>query len=168
MLVEPKVNMTKLNKAILIFNKLSKDGVIEQIIKDMRPLDSDYTNVTRSEVAKFFWEHAKGARVTVELYRPWYWRSKAYATTITGNYELIKLNKYRINRTVASLCGSIAHEDGHLVEFYTNRFIDSYAKFNHGNNKPVGKEDTFQYQLGKAVKKYVEENLERLLQDIGA
>ena len=166
MIIEDKCELTKLGKAKKIFNRLLNSGEIVSLINSMRPLDLEYTNVSKP----FILDHLtlfKNVRVTVGLYKPMYWRSKAYARTFTGNFSLIELSSRRLNRTVASITGSIGHEWGHLLEFYAKHVThNTTIKFNHGDNSPVGKEDTFQYQLGKAVKRYVEDNLEELLREI--
>lgn len=166
MLIINKPQLSKLEKAKLIYNHMCREGIVEALIKQMRPLDPEYTNVAKGYIIDVFGDHWKEIRVEVNLYTPWYWRSKAYARTFSGNYRLIELSSRRMNRTIASITGSLGHEHGHLVEFYA-KFHRKDVEFNHGDNKSVGKEDTFQYQLGRAVKKYVEDNLGRLIQELG-
>jgi hypothetical protein len=104
---------------------------------------------------------------TVQLYRPWNVFTSAYATTYTGNFNYIGLNARKLNRSIGSICGSIAHEWGHCFEYYLQS-KGFQIRLNHGDNSPVGKEDTFQYWLGRAVKDYVEEVEHELLRSIGA
>lgn len=158
-------NLNDTTKASMMFNFLLSEGVVESLTDNMRTLDLRYTkNVDKSRVAKFIRDFQREFCTDVELYRsrnPW---SKAYATTYSGNYNLIKLNSRKLNRSLASICGSIAHEWGHCLEYYMKtRF--PVIEFNHGDNSPVGKEDTFQYQLGKAVKAYVEEYEREILRN---
>ena len=92
--------------------------------------------------------------VEVKLWRP-YWRwTSAYAMT---KGESINLNKYKLNRSVASIVGSIVHELAHIVDgqITSNRYW-------HGTNKrydsdfPEGKRRTTPYILGELAKDYVE------------
>ena len=164
-----KSNLSDLDKSKMIFNFLLREGVIEFLIGNMRPLDDLYTvGFDRHSLAKLVLKEAASFETEVTTYRPFWRWSSAYATTYTGNFNLIKINQYKISRAVASLCGSIAHEWGHCLEYYfksENEF--SACCFNHGDNDPIGKEDTFQYQLGKAVKAYVGKYEEEILRNIG-
>jgi hypothetical protein len=161
------LNLSDTTKSSMIMNQLLTDGTIETLIKSMKPLDERYTkSVTRDLIASFVRDFQKEFTVDIELYRsrnPW---SKAYAATHTGNYNLIKLNSRRLNRSIASICGSISHEWGHCLEYYIRERFP-VVSFNHGDNSPVGKDTTFQYQLGRAVKRHVEGLEHEILRTIG-
>jgi len=154
--------------AMLIFNKLLyQRKAILQIINNM-PNDMEYKNLTVEEIAAGL-NTAIGLdvlpRVVLGYYKSrWPW-SKAYARTYSGNSRKMELNSRKLNRTLESLCGSIAHEWGHCFEFYWRNQINSEDFFNHGDN--TRKDNTFQYQLGMRVKEYVKEYKEELLREIG-
>lgn len=160
-----KSNLSDTDKSIMIVNHLIISGTIRKIVESMVSLDTRYTVNTDREGVALYTEQLTEFIVDVELYRsrnPW---SRAYATTYTGNYNLIKLNSRRLNRSIASVCGSIAHELGHCLEYYIRERVPM-VKFNHGDNSPVGKDTTFQYQLGRGVKTYVEEFGNGILQNL--
>jgi hypothetical protein len=164
------LDLSTVEKASLIFNNLLNDSVVGKIISEMKPLDARTTNVSKESLEEFVAEYAIEFDVRVQIFRPWNRWTSMYATTYTGNYELIKLNKYKLNRSLASICGSIAHEWGHCLEYFVNAHIDRTFDFNHGENKvdQFARDHSFQYQLGRAIKRYVQDNYEELLQDIGA
>jgi len=162
-----QLNLKDIDKAKIMFNYLLQFGFIEEFTKDMITLDTRYTEGTDKDgIAIFIHAYSEMFTTKVSLYKPFWRWSSAYATTYTGDFTKIKLNQYKINRSVASLCGSIAHEWGHCLEYYTRQFHPE-IQFNHGDNSPVGKETTFQYQLGKAVKAYIEESGDEFLPFLG-
>tara|TARA_R110000744_G_scaffold371682_1_gene482844 strand:+ start:4254 stop:4757 length:504 start_codon:yes stop_codon:yes gene_type:complete len=160
------LNLSDTVKASMIFNHLLKTGAVAILTECMATLDPRYTkNVDRVQVASFIRDFQREFYTEVELYRsrnPW---SNAYASTYTGNYNLIKLNRRKLNRSIESICGSIAHEWGHCLEYYMKtRF--PVIEFNHGSNSPVDKDFTFQYQLGRAVKSHVGGLKHEILRDL--
>lgn len=162
-----QLNLKDIDKAKIVFNHMLKVGDIEDIIRGMRELDPQYTSWANTQgIAQWVEDLKESFSTEVTLYRPWNRWSSAYATTYTGNYKKIKLNQYKISRSVASLAGSIAHEWGHCFEYFV-REGDSKIEFNHGGNSPVGKEDTFQYQLGKMVKEYIKGQGDEFLRNLG-
>lgn len=170
-----KSNLSDTDIAILLFNKMQDRGIIQELISQFPSLDKRYTKgITVDYLSYQSFVLKNSFHVEVELWRPWNPWSAAYATTYTGNYNLIKLNSRRLKRAagwlnLASIAGSIAHEWGHCLEYYYRKEIDPNVFFNHGDNSSVGKDNTFQYLLGRAVKKYLENygNLKRLLRDLG-
>lgn len=155
--------------AMLIFNNLlHKHKVISQVIANM-PKDMDYINLDPENIADTLDSHLKRGYVPLQalkFYKPWYPWSKAYAATISGNYSMLKLSTRKLDREIESLCGSIAHEWGHCWEFFFKQYVDVRVEFNHGDN--TRKDNTFQYQLGIRVKKYVKEYKEELLREVGS
>lgn len=153
--------------AKILCNYLLAKGVIENIIKSKEQYDPRYTNARTDVIIDLVFKKNLLPIPDVQVYKPKAWRfSRALATTYTGNYNYIGLNYYKLNRSVASICGSIAHEWGHCLE-YRVRSVYSGIFFNHGDNSPVGKQNTFQYYLGKQVKYYVERNYAQIIRDIG-
>ena len=161
-----KSNLSDIDRAIMLFNSLLVGGVIEEIIEDFPKLDTEYTNQDKEKIIFYVDSFYNSFKVNVQTYRPWNPWSAAYATTYTGNYNLIKLNSRKLNRSLASICGTIAHEWGHCLEYYV-KSINKEVYFNHGDNSPVGKDYTFQYLLGRRVKRYIDEHGQELLQDLG-
>lgn len=152
--------------AMLIFNHLKNTGVISSIISNMNrnEMDLEYINITPFRIG----DKVLGIDFQTQLlfYKPKWWFSKAYAKVISGKYDKLWLSLRKINREIPSLCGSIAHEWGHCLEFFWKQQVDASEYFNHGDN--TRKDDTFQYMLGARVKKYVERNGNELLRAVGA
>jgi len=144
----------KVVQASTIFNDLLKSGVIEGMVREM-PESLDNANVSSDMIADFVALYMESFSTKVRTYRPWNPWSAAIATTYTGNFSLIKLNSRRLERSVPSIIGSIAHEWGHCLEYYVKSRTPHYF-FNHGSNSPVGKDNTFQYRLGRMVESYLD------------
>lgn len=161
-----KNNLSDVQKATLIFN-LVLDMVPALISQKDSEFDRAYCNVTNEYLSNLAYKYRNAFSPSVSTYRPWNVFSSALATTYSGNYSYIGLNKFKINRSVPSLCGSIAHEWGHCFEYFIGDKLAVNAKFNHGDNDPNGKDNTFQYWLGRVVKGIVEEDLDGFLRKIG-
>jgi len=142
----------KLEQGINAFNLLLSSKFLENIIENkVDEFESKHTNVSKYLLSTLLSELKNNFQPVVKTYRPWNRWSKAYATTYTGNYNLIKINSRRFNRPWYSLAGTVAHEWGHCFEYFTRKMYKTY-KFNHGNNSSIGKDNTFQYWLGRQVK----------------
>ena len=160
------IKLSKMDQARLIVNHLMDRGVIEHIIRS-KDYDVRYTNISGSLIADFIFKDKLCPTPEVKLYRPKMGRfSKAMAKAKVGHTETVWLNKYKINRSVGSLCGSIAHEWGHTAQ-YAVKAVHPTVYFHHGDNKRAGKENTMQYWLGTQVKYYVERNYDAIIRDIG-
>lgn len=163
-----KINITDVQKSCFIFNKLLSSKVLENLVRDKKEeFDRRYTSVTKNTVVNFLNLRSNNFSPVVSTYRPKWFLTKAYATTYTGNYTYIGLNSYKLNRSIPSIVGSIAHEWGHCFEYYLKDVHEPDLVMNHGDNSSVGKDNTFQYWLGRAVKRYVEDNLDELIRNIG-
>lgn len=163
-----KINLSNVEISALVFNQLLKNNVLKKLVDEKTSeFDQTYTSVKKSVISNWLMLRANNFSPVVSVYRPKWFLSKAYATTYTGNYNYIGLNTYKLNRSIASIVGSIAHEWGHCFEYYLKEAHQPDLVMNHGDNSSVGKENTFQYWLGRQVKRYAEDNLDELLQNIG-
>lgn len=70
--------------------------------------------------------------------------SKAIATTFKGNKTTLFLNVRRNPRALPAMVNTLAHESLHL------------AGYSHGDNSPVGKEESVNYKVGSISEKYLE------------
>ena len=61
----------------------------------------------------------------------------------------IKLNAWKLKRTVESICGSIMHEYAHLVDEYYKS-----ADFGHSYRDHPGREETAPYAIGRMAKEH--------------
>lgn len=147
---------TKLNDGVKLFNDLLIKGVVQKALRNQPEEKFDYSNITRSQIADFIDAHMNDFKCEVNLYKAPFW-SKALATTYTGNFNYIGINSRKANRSVESLAGSVAHEWGHCLEYFCKGASNHKIFFNHGDNSPIGKENTFQYWLGTFVKKWLED-----------
>ena len=159
-----RINNDDLIVASSIMNRMLKDGTVKTFIYDMPP-QLDYSNVESKILVSYLNIYGDSFTPEITLYKPWWRWSKAYARTYTGDFNKIELNARRLNRSLPSIVGTIAHEWGHCFESYVKTQV-SGVFFNHGDNNPRGKDNTFQYQLGRRVKLYVQENLDELIRDI--
>lgn len=116
----------------------------------------DMANVTFTYVLYRLVKFAEENDVEVKLWTPKAWRfSNAIAMT-QGKH--IYLNRYKLNRSVGSIVGSLIHELVHIVEI-----ADKDRSYGHGNNYrygkdfPIGKRRTTPYLYGELAKIYVDE-----------
>jgi hypothetical protein len=88
--------------------------------------------------------------IEIEVYYPkWRW-SKAYGYFTKSKPLTIHVNGYKVRHmTRDRLVSLFYHEAGHMVDNYYTE-----CDCNHGDNSPVGKENTFQYSLNRFVREY--------------
>lgn len=93
--------------------------------------------------------------VQVKLWRPWAWRFSAAIAMTKGKH--IHLNRYKLNRSVSSIVGSIIHELAHIVDgkFEAQRYWHG-NNYRYGEDFPQGKRRTTPYLLGELARDYVE------------
>jgi len=82
--------------------------------------------------------------IKVALYKTKNPFSKAIATTYASDRETVYINTRRNPRAMPDMVNTIIHEGLHL------------AGFSHGDNSPVGKENSVNYKVGSIAEKYVE------------
>lgn len=164
-----KSSKYKAHVALLIFNKLYASRVVHRIIANM-PKDMQHTNIDPSKFADnlvplraLMLETLKPELKFYKTRNPW---SAAYAKTYKGNYSAMYLNTRKLNRSIASICGTVGHEWGHNLESWYRDHVNAMIYFNHGTSNRRN-DNTFQYQLGIRVKAYVEENESELLRAVG-
>lgn len=102
----------------------------------------DYTDKTSSEVAELL---GSDKIAKVSTYRTKNPVSKAIATTFAGDKDTVYLNTRRNPRDMKDMVNTLFHERFHLLGF------------SHGDNSPVGKENSVNYGAGAMAEKYVEE-----------
>jgi hypothetical protein len=139
--------------AMELFNHLVEEGTVAACIYNM-PKDMDYINIDPERIADIL-EIREMPPVKLKFWKPWNPWSKALAMVKSGDYSTLYLNVRKLDRSVASLTGSIAHEWGHCLEFWWKTWVDDEHFFNHGDNRR--KPNTFQYQLGERVKAWIED-----------
>ena len=166
-------NLTDLAKAEIIVNHLMKTHRIRLIIESMPFYDERYTNLPSTMITEFIFDKGICPMPEVKLYSPRAWKfSGAYAKIGITETKKFYINKYKLRRhkeenlNVASLCGTIVHEWGHAAEHLVRETHET-VRFNHGDNKRAGKQNTMQYYLGARVKYEVARNYDRLIQEIG-
>ena len=155
-------------QAMNIVNFLIAEGTVAKIIENMTDLDIRYiSNFDPVEIAG----HTTTVNFSskIKIYRPWHPFSKAYAKTTKGKWKFMKLNSKKLYRhkdkllRLASISGTIIHEGGHNLESYVRHFFGDHIRFDHGDNKRAGKENTFQYRLGREVKHLIENNYPEIM-----
>lgn len=147
-----KFQNENLDQAKTAFNIILNSKYMEiLLIQKLNEFDRRYTNVSKDIIHDMISQFKNEFDPILKIYRPRNPWSKAYATTYTGNFKLIKINSRRFDRPFSSLAGTIAHEWGHCLEYYVKTIFPDYY-FNHGDNSSSGKDNTFQYWLGVQVK----------------
>jgi len=81
-------------------------------------------------------------RLTVSLYKsrnPW---SRALGYEDERQPNIVFLNTRKLNRSVASIVGTIVHEAVHAADAHSS------LEFHHGDDSSIGKENTAPYWIG--------------------
>jgi len=138
-------NYPNMTKAIDISNRLLQgDGGFFSKIREIKAFDysknrANHQPVSGAEIAALF---AKKIDVSVQTYKPWYIWSKAIAATTPGEH-VIRLNQYKLDRSVEETTATFIHECVHILDTEKN------LSFGHGNNYARGKERSAPYQIEK-------------------
>ena len=90
-------------------------------------------------------------RVYIRGFSPgWFSRfRRAYAYVSRKNHCRININLRYMNRSLGSLCGTVAHELIHLIDY------KHPASFGHGSNSRTGKQESVPYWIGALVKEII-------------
>lgn len=92
--------------------------------------------------------------VEVKLWTPLKWRFSAAIAMTTGTH--ISLNRFKLDRSIASIVGSIVHELAHIVDGKFKSHVYWHGNnYRHGSDFPMGKRRTTPYLLGELAKEYV-------------
>lgn len=149
-----------LEMACLVASEFLSSAEPSKIQEAFRKSIFDMSNVSVDQLWTIKDEMLNMTNPTVYLRKtvnPW----SAAVAWINGNDPTrIFLNSRKINRDVPSLVGSLVHEFFHCLEIDANVFRPNVF-FNHGDNRPEGKEDTAQYFMGRYAQKWAEEYLHR-------
>lgn len=132
----------RISRAVDVCNMLLTDKRSYQSIINVK--NYDMATCGSGWIAHFIKLAFESGQIQVKVYYPkWRW-SKAigYYTSVRPND--ININGYMIkNRTVEQYVETIIHELTHLADGQT---VES---FGHGNNSPIGKENTAPWKIGK-------------------
>ena len=137
------------NRGVLVAACVAFNGVIPELFKELeKKMDFDMSNCRGRFIAQIIRDYRSTTQI--KTYRPWNPWSKALAYVSPKEPNVIYINSRRLNRSIASIAGSIAHETIHVLD---NKYTD--ANFGHGNNSPKGKENTVPYWIGRRVKELI-------------
>jgi hypothetical protein len=67
--------------------------------------------------------------------------------------DVVHLNIWKIDRSVASICNSIIHGAVHAVNAQINLYYFNHCYFGHGDSRREGKEKTAPYAIGAIAQK---------------
>jgi hypothetical protein len=93
----------------------------------------------------------------VKTYSPRNWlglKIKSNVLAYTASSKELFINANNLDRSVASVLGTVVHE---LVHVYDR--IDMRYTYGHGSNSSHGKKTTFPYHLGNEAKSWAEKKL---------
>lgn len=136
-------------RACKLANNLKSNNNFYQLLRNYQRFDM--ANVTNEMVAALLKNHAK-LDVEVKTYKPWWPWSKAIAMFKPSKPHTVYLNARRLNRSDASIVGSLIHEYVHLVD----NLYKEYS-FGHGSNSKKGKEHTAPYAAGRLSNQFYEQ-----------
>jgi hypothetical protein len=106
----------------------------------------DMANIDAPAIAQLLKEST--LRMTVDTYiRPW---SKADTYDDPDEPTLIYINQWRINRSIPGFCNAFVHKIVHAVNAENPQY-----EFGHGDNSPIGKENTAPYWIGSLAERMI-------------
>jgi hypothetical protein len=131
---------SNVNMAVKMANNLLNNNNFYQLIRTYQRFDM--SDVTNDMIAALMKRHST-LTITVKTYKPWWPWSKAVAMFKPSEPHTVYLSSRRLNRSAASVVGSLLHEYVHLVD----NLYSEYS-FGHGSNSKYGKENTAPYAIG--------------------
>ena len=133
----------RIKRALSGIDQMFKRGVIRKLIYTKDKFEG--SNCTPQILAGLVESFYTNSNVIIEEYKtPWWKRSNVLAYTTDS--RRIFINTRNLDRSDASIAGTIAHELIHCVD---NQDIKYY--FGHGDNSPINKGQTAPYWIGKKV-----------------
>lgn len=134
----------------LLMNKEFYNAIIAKESFDMSEVSSEFI----AEKIQMFRAGIFSHLYVYTYYPKWRW-SKAYGYFSPSNPDHIYLNAYKLirfsdnKRNTASLVASLIHESIHFLSHKTNKY------FNHGDNSPVGKDNTAPYWIDNLAESFI-------------
>ena len=153
---------TEQNTLVEIAIKEANDSILlESLVEAIKYRPKfDMSTIDNEDLANAIEKFFKENTFRIVIYKPlWRW-SRALGYYTHEKPLTIHLNKYRLNRTIASLVGTFYHELVHMVDYF-----DIYDSYGHGDNSPKGKENTAPYAIGNIAKAMVS-NIEPTFKDL--
>jgi hypothetical protein len=148
-IIAPDFASDNLGLAIKLANQLldGKRGFFREV-SQVKAFDMSFNPETRKPYngKEILYLLSQKVDIVVQKYKSWLLWSKATAYTMPG-VPVIHLNERRLNRSVASLVGTLLHECVHTV--------DPNLRFSHGGNFEDGKSNTAPYKIGNIAEKII-------------
>ena len=138
-------NSVKINTAIALANDFELLNYIYEKIKSTSSYDM--SNAPTSYIAKEYYKFMRTCDITVKVYYPRYRWSKAMGYFSESNPRAININGYKLDSIdLEQLVSLFYHESCHAW----NASDENYS-VHHGDNSPIGKENTFMYSVNRYV-----------------
>ena len=144
-------NYPNLNEAVKLANQMLQGdhGFFDEIRKinafEYSKNYSTHQPVSGNDIAPLL---AQKIDITVKKYKPWYFWSKAIASTIPG-VPVIRLNQYKLDRPIDETAATLIHECVHIVD------TQKKLSFGHGNNYAAGKGLSAPYLIEKIAQEII-------------
>ena len=149
-MLEYKGNRSDLKEAVEIANIILSHGYIQVWLSGRESYD--YTYLTPKQIMRHYELKIEPCRVIAKnMWQPWYRKTRA---VFKG--DLITINTKKI-RSIESLVGTLIHEHSHYTNHYWTLTMGANKLWHHGDNSPVGKENSVPYYLGRMAKKFLKE-----------
>lgn len=135
----------KLNVAVNLANNYELLNYVYGEI--LRSPKYDYSDAPNSYVASKYFEFMRLVDINVKVYFPFYRWSRAMGYFSALEPRKININGYMLNKmTYEQIVSLLYHESAHA-------WNESDTKYNvhHGDNSPIGKENTMMYSINRYV-----------------
>jgi len=143
-------SVERVSLAVMQMNTVIVNHSFREYVKRVKSFDlaRDYdgSGVTGEELVEII--KTTPIKCSVVLYRPFWRWSRALAYYKGG--KNIYINSRKLNRSLASIAGTIAHEYIHLLDNFRPEYLG------HAGNSPKGKANTAPYLFGRMAKEYLE------------
>lgn len=137
-------NNPTLKYAVTLANELMESQRLADAVNEIEKFDMTEPpeHVSGFKVWKLAKQTHDKHSVYVKIYYPWWRFSKAYGYFTPKRPFDINLNGYKLNRSPQSFVGTLVHELIHMADNLSPLY------FGHGDNSPIGKENTAPYSIG--------------------
>lgn len=136
-------------ECVSFVNELLGDDQFWSQIKQIPKFD--YTELAPLEIVDRI--SMCSTEVRIRTYRPKWILSRANAYVTRKYPNTLFLNRWKLDRPIGALINTIVHECVHIADYGDD---DSKVTFGHGDNSPVGKEDSAPYKIGGIAQRYYE------------
>jgi hypothetical protein len=143
--------------AVAYVNQLAANAGFWQAIAAQKAFD--FTDIAPPEVSRRLREAV--APMTIKVWSPPVWKAVAYRNTVAltdpDQPHTLFYHRSKLRRSVAEMVNTIVHEFTHSVDMFEDG--DPRVEYGHGDQSPVGKENSAPYWIGALAETFYRASL---------